>query len=741
MNRKLSFLFILYFFVHSFLFAQKPNAFTAKIDSLTIELGKKPHDTLRVKLLNLLAQTFSRNGQHDNALEKAVDALELARNQKMEPAIAFSYYLIGNAYREKDMYDQAIEFHEKSLAIRQKLKDTVRTAGSLQAIGTVYKAKGELKKALDYQTLALKVRLTYGDELELARSYNSIGGIYFELADYNKSLDNFLNSLRIYEKFKSEKDVASVLNNIASIYLQLSEDDKALQCYLKALEINERSGNKKWKAINLSNMGNIYSRKKDIPAALDAFNRSIAIREEIGDRSGLGTTYMNISILYENNKDYEKAIEFGEKALKIRTEIADGLGIASSLRSLGLIRVNKGDIKKGIEDLESSLELCQRMGLMFELKSVYNNLSFAYEKKKDDKNALKYYKLYQSIQDSIFNQDNRKNLAELDAKYQTEKKDNQIKLLEIEKEKDHALNEAERKKQNIIQIAGASILLLVLIVTIVMFNAYRRKKRDNKEIKLQKEIIENKSKEVEASITYARRIQSAILPPDNFISTLLPSSFVLYQPKDIVSGDFYWVEKVGRKILIAVVDCTGHGVPGAMVSVVGNNALNRTIKEFKLTEPALILDKLNSLVEETFEKSENEVKDGMDISLCSFDPDTLQLEWAGANNPIWILNGEGMKEIKGDKQPIGKFIHRKPFTSHKIQLKKGDSFYLFSDGLADQFGGPRGKKFKYKQFMNLLIESKSMSKANQKEILLKSLQAWKGDLEQIDDICVVGVEV
>jgi serine phosphatase RsbU (regulator of sigma subunit) len=274
-----------------------------------------------------------------------------------------------------------------------------------------------------------------------------------------------------------------------------------------------------------------------------------------------------------------------------------------------------------------------------------------------------------------------------------------------------------------------------------MFTAYRRKKRDNIEIKLQKEIIENKSKEVEASITYARRIQSAILPSDNFISKVLPRSFVLYQPKDIVSGDFYWVEKVGNKLLIAVVDCTGHGVPGAMVSVVGNNALNRTIKEFKLTEPALILDKLNELVEETFEKSEDDVKDGMDLSLCSFDPDTFELLWAGANNPIWIHNAEGMKEIKGDKQPIGKFIHRKPFTSHKIHLKKGDSFYLFSDGFADQFGGPKGKKFKYKQLMNILIDSKNKKKADQKQILLDALQSWKGNIEQIDDICVIGVEV
>jgi serine phosphatase RsbU (regulator of sigma subunit) len=225
------------------------------------------------------------------------------------------------------------------------------------------------------------------------------------------------------------------------------------------------------------------------------------------------------------------------------------------------------------------------------------------------------------------------------------------------------------------------------------------------------------------------------------VKEFLTDSFILFKPKDIVSGDFYWMEKVEEKIFYAVVDCTGHGVPGAMVSVVGHNALNRTIKEFGLTEPAAILDKLNELVEETFEKSESDVKDGMDISLCCLDQKNNQLKWAGANNPIWIQSKGEIHEIKADKQPIGKFDYRKPFTGHTIQLEKGDIIYIFTDGYADQFGGASGKKFKYKQLKSFLLTLQNKKMDEQKEMLTNTFENWKAMLDQVDDVCILGVRV
>ena len=255
------------------------------------------------------------------------------------------------------------------------------------------------------------------------------------------------------------------------------------------------------------------------------------------------------------------------------------------------------------------------------------------------------------------------------------------------------------------------------------------------------EEIEEKNKEVLDSITYAKRLQDAILPPLGLLKQYLPESFLLYKPKDIVAGDFYWMESVGDNILIAAADCTGHGVPGAMVSVVCSNALNRTVKEFKITEPGKILDKVRELVLETFEKSEDNVQDGMDISLCSINTKTNEAQWSGAFNSLWYIHNGEVNEVPADKQPIGKTDNPIPFNTHTLNLQKGDILYLFTDGYPDQFGGPKGKKFKYKQFQERILAMSRQPLAEQKRILELAFEEWKGNLEQVDDILVIGIRV
>ena len=255
----------------------------------------------------------------------------------------------------------------------------------------------------------------------------------------------------------------------------------------------------------------------------------------------------------------------------------------------------------------------------------------------------------------------------------------------------------------------------------------------------QKELVEEKNRELTDSISYARRIQHAILPPAGLIKEYLPNSFILYKPKDIVAGDFYWLEKVGNTILFAAADCTGHGVPGAMVSVICNNGLKRSVLEYGIQEPGKILDKTRELVIHEFEKSEEEVKDGMDIALCSLEGNKLC--FSGANNPLWIIRDGEIIEYKADKQPIGKFEQARPHTTHTVDLQAGDSLYIFSDGYVDQFGGNKGKKFMSKNFKNLLLSIQDKSMEEQKELIDKAFEDWRSSEPQVDDVCVIGVRV
>lgn len=264
------------------------------------------------------------------------------------------------------------------------------------------------------------------------------------------------------------------------------------------------------------------------------------------------------------------------------------------------------------------------------------------------------------------------------------------------------------------------------------------------EVVTQKKHIEAQHHEIKSSITYAKRIQMAILPTESYVKKVMPDSFVLFKPKDIVSGDFYWFENLMHSshtetnVLAAVVDCTGHGVPGAMVSLIGYNGLQRCVNELNLREPHQILDALSQIVEDSFSRSNSEVKDGMDISLIRINGNTLS--YAGANNAIYIVRGTELHEIKADRQPIGKYFDRKPFTSKDFILEKGDTIYLFTDGFADQFGGPKNKKFKYSTFKETLLEIQQLSMPEQTRELETIFDAWKGDYEQVDDVCIMGLK-
>ena len=287
------------------------------------------------------------------------------------------------------------------------------------------------------------------------------------------------------------------------------------------------------------------------------------------------------------------------------------------------------------------------------------------------------------------------------------------------------------------------VLIFAFISTIVesqfFWNQFTKRQLEVNEIL--RSDLETKNKEITDSIEYALRIQTAILPPQKIVKQYLENSFILYKPKDIVAGDFYWMETIDDAILFAACDCTGHGVPGAMVSVVCHNALNRAVREFGLTQPAAILDKTTQIILENFSKSEEEIQDGMDISICALNIKTKSLEWAGANNSLLLIANGQLTETKADKQCIGYNDNVKPFTNHQFNLLPDTSIYLFTDGFADQFGGVRKKKLTKNKFKELLLSIQQLPIQQQARELDDFITNYKQSSEQTDDILVIGVKV
>lgn len=722
-------------------------------DSLQRVLKAGIHDTARIKTLNALSWELINTGNFHLATEYTGEVIELiskAKKRQTEISLLWLQTSLAKAYNN---------------------------------LGSIQYAKGDYDKAIEYYFTSLKIKEQIADKNGMAMSLNNIGLVHMEKGDYDKAIDFYLQSLKIREEIGDKKGMASSYNNIGEIHRHRINYDKALEYYLKSLRIREEIGDKRGMAYSYNNIGNIYENKNDYDNAIRYYLKCLQILTEIGDRQGLAQSYNNIGNIYGHKNETAKAIEYFTKGLKIRKEIGDKKGIAQSYGNIGKLYLNEARITEAKAELLKSLTMAKELKAKPEIKNAYFLLARSDSALGNFKSAFEYQKLYSSVKDSIFNEESNKVMSQLQASYESEKKDKEI----IAKDAEIQKQQSESKQKSLQRNALVIGLFLSLILILFVLRSLSVNKKKNIIIATQKEIVEEKQKSITDSIKYAKRIQEAILPSEKTVQENLKDFFILYKPKDIVAGDFYWTEKVadsesspvGKRqkmsiealqtvndkltiTLLAAADCTGHGVPGAMVSVVCSNALNRAVKEFKLKEPGKILDKVRELVIETFEKSESDVRDGMDISLCSLtyppdyslssqERDGVRLQWAGANNPLWILRNNEIIEYKPDKQPIGKYLKNKSFTTHTIELQKNDTIYLLTDGYADQFGGEKarpdehpfgwGKKFKYSKLKELLLATSEKPMSEQKQILDETFETWKGNLEQVDDVCVIGVRI
>ena len=533
------------------------------------------------------------------------------------------------------------------------------------------------------------------------------GNIYESYGDFDIALSYCQKALKFAKLIEYSEGIADTKSIIGIIYSRLGEYENSIIQYKGALKIREELGNKKATASSLNLIARANVLRNNYVEALSFYKQALELREKINDTSGLPWTYIGIASLYEQIKDNNKAIDAYNKSIALNTQPEDKRCKMHCFMGLGRIRTKLKEYSEAEIDLTNSLEIANQLKTKPVLYEIHLAMSELYEKMTRTDFALKHFKLFQQNKEEVLNDELRNKLK------------NQHITFAIEKSK---------KEAEIYQLKHVELK-----------NAYDELSKKNNE-------ITKKNLEITDSINYAKRIQYALLPSGDYIKKILPERFILFKPKDIVSGDFYWLSKVDNKIIIVAADCTGHGVPGAFMSMLGVSFLNEIVTKNKTTEPAEILNCLRAMVIDSLDQNQGESKDGMDIALAVLDTENTLLKFAGAYNSLYLIKANQeqpeIMQIKADRMPIGiHFEIEKQFTTKEIQLCKNDIFYLFSDGYQDQFGGKKNKKFKSKRFRKLLLEIYQKPLEEQQQILDKIIEKWRGDINQIDDIIVVGVRV
>jgi serine phosphatase RsbU (regulator of sigma subunit) len=651
--------------------------------------------------------------------------------------------------------NRALQIANESLLISQEMELDEEIAQVEAVIGLIEYSLGNYGKALKSWENALRLYKELDNKIEYGVMLTNISAIYRSWGDYQKAIQFNLENLNLQEEIGDTSSIAKVLGNMGNIYFYMGVDyDRALDYYKRSLELFEYKKDRFWVAQILNNIGLVYLEKEDMGEALQNYNRALRIFKELNFKPGIAASQNYIGNVYLEGGNFEEALRLSREALAINQEIGNRREMASNLRDIGRVYFRWGKFTAALDYYNKSLALNSELGHKKEVFEIYKNISEVYKKESKFDLALNYFERYSEGKDSSISEEYLNQISELETKYETEKKERELELERTESARNLALlqkRDAEVKRQRLLIYSFIMGLIMILVFSSILYKQFRQKQRanillaeQNNEIKSQRDQIYQQKQEITDSIHYASRIQKAILPPLSSLESKLDDHFILYLPRDIVSGDYYWYTMIDNQSVIIAADCTGHGVPGAFMSMLGVSFLNEIVIKNKITKPSEILNMLRKYVVESLHQTgkEGEAQDGMDMAVVKIDHSRFTAEYAGAYNPLFFFRDDEFQEIRADKMPIG--IHSlksDDFTNHELNLQKGDTLYLFSDGYMDQFGGPKGKKFMAGQFKSLLQKIHKEKFAYQAEILINTFDDWKGNIEQIDDILVIGLKM
>ena len=680
----------------------------------------------------------------EQALKYLFQALDQYQQLGATNNVAYVYEKIGQTYFQLSDYSNAAEYFKRNIEASQSLGDSYGTAIGCINLGVTYIKLSSLDLALTQYQRALEILEKGNDKEQIASAKVGIAQIYESMprnplatteneVNYRKALDYYTQSLALFREIKAENkkesddlSIARILNNIAIIYSRLATNN-FIASYGEAWEDS---------LVKLSSSQILTSFNQSV----DYYNQALDIFVELDEKSDIASVKTNLGTTYSYAREWRKADEHLTEALQLVRQIGNTYELATTLYALGDSRFRQGRYDRAEELMLECVKLASSVGLKEVEQSGCETLSKIYVVKGDYVKAFSYQQRATKIKDEVFTEKSQKLITEMQTKYETEKKEQEIELLN----RDKALQDSVIQRQQLIIVGAVVGAILILLVALLMFRMFREKQRANRALEEKNALITHQKKEITDSIRYAGRIQNAILPSPELIKENLPEHFVLFLPRDIVSGDFFWITRRGSKVVVVAADCTGHGVPGAFMSMLGVSFLYEIVNKEGILQPAEILNYLRERVKTTLSQrgKADEQKDGMDISLCVIDHEAMMMEWAGAYNPLYLIRGGELNEYKADKMPIAIHLNdHLPFNNHCIPILKGDVFYIFSDGYADQFGGTDAKKFMTKRLKELLVQISDKPMPEQKEILYQTHLNWRGEHEQIDDIIVFGVRI
>lgn len=681
--------------------------YSQKFDAIHDSLKAIPSDSLKVNFI----------------IRKIIDPLENSNDFKKAETELFNLkkYINGNENIAFKINTKHIEL----LIAQEKFDEANNVIANLE---------------VEAQKLSNSYRLGYCLRLKAQ--------IQLYLGNLSKSTEYYFQALTKFKETKIDAMISLAYSDIAVISYYNENYKQAAEYWEKSIELDEIVGKQTRTANTLSNLGLAYIEDGNLIKAETALQKSLKLAKENNQKSVEASAYTNLTKLEYTKKNYKKAIEYNNLAAQYYASVKK-YNQLSNVYSNGaeLARTGK-EYKIALDYIDKAFAAMQQTEKTSDLYPLYLNKAAIQYDLKDYKPAYDNLLIFINKKDSLVTSENQKNINELEKKYQL-----------TERKKENALLNEQVKTQEIynsrMQITIGLISLIVIILAITAFLVIKQNRtknlinaelsRKNDIINLQKNIVEDQHRDITDSIKYAKRIQEAILPPLNLWNKILPNSFILHLPKDVLSGDFYWIEETADYTYVAAADCTGHGVPGALISIVNFNLLNKAVLEKNLVTPSEILDAVNLWLTESLHQTygESAVRDGMDITLIAIHKHSNEVLFAGANNSIYKISNSELKQIKGDKFPVGAFIEDKiqNFTLQRFTVEKGDSIFLFSDGFADQFGGPKGKKYKYLPFQQKLTSITDITIPQQSHMMRKEFMDWKGNHEQVDDVLLIGIKI